>query len=190
VSIRTFSKRRVAIIGATTAIALAGGGAAFAYFTATGSGTGSGTVGSTANWSVTAGAGTYGSAGALFPCGTTTAPSPACTADEETIVFTIKNTGKGAQELQTAVPAIASDSSTPSDIETGGTNNGSGLTGDTPVTGCLASWFGASDATAFTPVDVAAGSTTTVTVTVTMEDSGSVQNPCETTAPDVTLNVT
>jgi hypothetical protein len=189
VSIRTFSKRRIAIIGATVAIALAGGGAAFAYFTSTGSGTGTGTVGSAASWGVSAAAGTYGSAGALYPCGSTTAPSSSCAADEETIVFTVTNTGKAAQELQTAVPSIPNDGGTPPDIETGGTNNGSGLTGDTPVVGCYASWFGVSDA-AFTPVDVAVGGTATVTVTVTLEDSPSSQDKCEGAAPDVTLNVT
>jgi hypothetical protein len=190
VSIRTFSKRRIAIIGATVAMALAGGGAAFAYFTGTGSGTGTGTVGSAASWGVSAAAGTYGSAGALYPCGSTTAPSTACAADEETIVFTVTNTGKAAQELQTAVPSIASDGATLADIETGGTNSGSGLTGDTPVIGCYASWFGAWDTPVLTPVDVPAGGTATVTVTVTLADSGSNQNKCESAAPDVTLNVT
>jgi hypothetical protein len=190
VSIRTFSRRRIVIIGATVAMALAGGGAAFAYFTSTGSGTGTGTVGTGASWGVSAAAGTYGAAGDLYPCGTSTAATSGCSADEETIVFTIKNTGSAAQELQTASPSIASDTASPANIETGGTNSGSGLTGDSPVTGCLASWFGAFDTTAFTPVNVAAGASTTVSVTVTMEDATTNQDPCENKVPDVTLNVT
>ena len=39
------SKKRVAVIGAVTAVTLVGGGTAFAYWTATGTGTGTATVG-------------------------------------------------------------------------------------------------------------------------------------------------
>jgi hypothetical protein len=185
---RFFStRRRIAVVGAGTAIALAGAGAAFAYFTSTGSGTGSGTVGSAANWSVTAAPGTYGPAGALYPCGTNASP---CPADEETIVFTVTNNAKGAEELQSAAAVIDSDGS--GNIEIGGTNaqpNGPGLTGATPVSGCLAAWFTATDA-AFGPVDVPSGGTVPVTVTVAMEDSGTLQNNCQGQNPDVNLNVT
>ena len=39
------SKKRVAVIGAITAVTLVGGGTAFAYWTTTGTGTGTATVG-------------------------------------------------------------------------------------------------------------------------------------------------
>jgi hypothetical protein len=180
-----FHRKRRLLVAATVTLALAGGGAAYAYFTSTGQGYGTGTVGSPANWTVQDTSHSFGSAGALYPCGTLASP---CPADEETIVFTVTNNDSGAQELQTAVPGIASDGS--GNVVTGGTDTATGITGGTSVTGCEASWFSAADSPAFTTVDVAGNATTTVTVVVAMEDSGTLQNPCIGAAPDVTLNVT
>jgi hypothetical protein len=175
---RTIAKRRVAIIGATTAIALAGGGAAFAYFTSTGTGTGNASVGSAADWDVTA----------STPVGTIYPAASQAAGTSSVITFTIKNAGSGNQALTSAsltTTHATVDSGTGGDIVTGA------LPG-TAVTGCLASWF---DTVLGAPsvaygTDIAPGATETITVTVWMPDLTTTnQSSCEGASPDVTLNV-
>jgi hypothetical protein len=156
------TRRRIAIVGMAAAMVLAGGGAAYAYFTSTGSGTGQATVGDAANWSVTPG----------LPSGTML-PGQGST----TIVFTVENMGSGNQEDDGDVVSMPTDGS---DITSEGTD----------VPGCLASWFTASIATDnASGVDFTPGQSETVTVTVTMSDAATSQNACEGAAPDVTLSV-
>lgn len=63
------TRRRIIIAGITTAAVLGTGGAAFAYFAASGTGTGSATVGAAGTWTVTAAA---AKGGPLYPDGTST----------------------------------------------------------------------------------------------------------------------
>ena len=165
------TRRRIAIVGITAAMVLAGGGAAFAYFTASGSGTGSATVGSTGTWQVTQASST----GTIYPG-----------SGSSVITFNVKNTGNGDQQYSTATVAVNSSTQ-------------SGYVGDitqsaTPVSGCLASWFSASDtATGDDPdlgTNIAAGGTVQVMVQVSMpSDSTDNQDDCEGTTPDVTLTI-
>jgi hypothetical protein len=160
------ARRRIAIVGTAAAMVLAGGGAAFAYFTASGSGTGSGTVGSTGTWQVTQASST----GTIYPG-----------SGSSVITFNVKNTGTADQQYSTATSTVNSDGS--GNIQTG--------VGNASVSGCLAAWFSAT-VTADTSIDtnVAGGATVQVQVTVTMPtDSTDNQNACEGAAPNVTLAV-
>jgi hypothetical protein len=159
------TRRRIAIVGVTgAALVLAGGGAAYAYFTATGSGTGSATVGTTGTWAITQANST----------GTISAGS-----GSSVITFNVENTGKGDQQYATATATVNSDGS--GNITSGGTS----------VTGCLASWFSTkvtSDPGAGT--NVGGGDTVQVTVKVTMpSDATDNQDACENATPDVTLSI-
>jgi hypothetical protein len=175
VSIRTFSKRRVAIIGATAAIALAGGGAAFAYFTATGNGTGHGTVGTAGTWTVAE----TSTSGTMYPGATS----------GSTLTFTVTNSGSGDQDI-TSLAAVVDSSTTPlGDIEVGPTPTPSA------VASCAATWFTAAITSPTTlpsvtaPISLAPGASETVIVSVTMTNPSVNQDACESQLPDVQLNV-
>ncbi len=156
------TRRRLAIVGITAAIVLAGGGAAYAYFTTTGSGTGSATVGTTGTWSVTQAS----TSGTIYPG-----------SGSSVITFNVKNTGTGDQQYSTATTAVNSSS-------------GNITQSGTAVSGCLASWFSAS-VTSDTNLstNVAGGATVQVQVTVTMPSATVNQDSCESAAPDVTLSI-
>jgi hypothetical protein len=81
------SKRRLAVVGAITALALAGGGSAFAYFTSSGTGTGTGAVGTSSAYTVVVGTPT---GGPLVPGGAT-----------ETFTYNVTNNSSGSQEFTT-----------------------------------------------------------------------------------------
>jgi hypothetical protein len=158
---------RIAIVGMVGgALVLAGGGAAYAYFTASGSGTGSASVGSATAWQVTT---TNDTSGDLLPG-----------SGSEVLTFTITNEGSGAQAFNSVTATIVNDGS--GNVEAGGT----------PVLGCSASWF---TATVGTPspaygTSIDATGTATVPVTVTMTDSGTDQDKCQgIDGPDVQLTV-
>jgi hypothetical protein len=166
------SRRRVALIGAIAALALAGGGSAFAYFTAgtTASGTGQAAVGTAASvtWSVAP----NGETGTMLP-GSGTA----------TINFIVTNTGTGTQALTSVTAAIL--------------NDGTGLPGPnvlqhgTAVAGCYSAWFalGTSTPTPALGSSIAPGGTVAVAVTMTMTNAPVSQNACESVTPDVQLTV-
>jgi hypothetical protein len=160
------ARRRIAVVGVAAAMVLAGGGAAFAYFTASGSGTGSATVGSTGTWQVTQASST----GTLYPG-----------SGSSVITFNVKNTGTADQQYSTATPTVDSDGS--GNIQTGGSS--------TSVSGCLAAWFSASvSSDTGVNTNVAGGATVQVQVTVTMPtDSTDNQNACEGETPNVTLAI-
>jgi hypothetical protein len=163
---KLFSSRRgrIAVIGTAVAIVLGSGGAAYAYFTATGSGTGQATVGTTGTWQVAQ----NNTSGTIYPG-----------SGASTIVFDVKNTGTGDQQYSNATVALANDGS------------GNITVGGAPVPGCLASWFTASvsnDPAIHT--NVAGGATVQVTTQVSMPaDQTDNQNPCQGKSPDVTLTV-
>jgi hypothetical protein len=161
------TRRRIIIAGITTAAVLGTGGAAFAYFAASGSGNGTATVGSDGTWTV---AQTAITGGPLYPDGTTS----------ETITFTVTNGSTGNQEFTSATATLPAD--------------GGGLALDAngnAIPGCKASWF--TPAIASDPSlnqEIAGGGTTTVTVTVKMPTNETDnQTACEGTAPRVTLAI-
>jgi hypothetical protein len=159
------TRRRIAVVSATAVAVLGVAGVAFAYFTTTGSGTGQAAVGSAASWSVTAGP----PSGTLYP-----GLGPA------TINFTVKNTGSGNQAVTAANATLGTDGS--GNITQ---NNGS------PVPGCLTTWFTVPSVTTTLPTaSVAPGSTTTIAVSLQLNDAAVSQNACEGTNPDVTLHIT
>jgi hypothetical protein len=157
-------RQKILAFGSTTA-GLVAVVAAVAYFTgANGSGTGQAAVGTSTAWSVTVNsAGATG--GPVYPGNGT-----------DKIPFTVTNNGGGAQNLNSVTYSINSS---------GGniTQNG------TPLAGCSASWFGAgADATNPTlPDDITHGGTYQGKVDVTMTDSGTNQDPCQSATPDVTV---
>jgi hypothetical protein len=161
------TRRRIAVVGITAVMVLASGGAAYAYFTATGSGTGAASVGSASSWEVTA---TSDTTGDLLPG-----------SGSEILTFTITNEGSGDQAFNSVSATIISD------------NNGNVKAGGSPVSGCMASWFAAELGT---PVgygygeSIPSGDSATVPVTVTMSDSGTNQDKCQgIDGPDVKLTV-
>lgn len=160
---KRFLRKRIVVPVIVGAVALSMGGVAFGYFTSTGSGTGSGTVGTSATWTVVAGTAT----GTMYPgAGTSTVP------------FTVTNKGSGAQAYTLLTPTVASS---------GGNITQSG----NALPGCLAAWFtpvlGTPSVAANT--SIAPGGNFTVSVNVTMTDSGTNQNVCANATPDITLNV-
>jgi hypothetical protein len=157
------TRRRIAVVSVVVVGVLAVGGVAFAYFTSTGSGTGQATVGSAANWSVTAGA----PSGTMYPG-----------AGSTTIVFTVQNAGTGNQKDNTDSVAVAHD------------GTGNVTSHGTAVPGCLASWFTATIGTDNARgVDFAPGASNTVNVSVTMSDAAVSQDACQGVTPDITLTV-
>lgn len=162
------TRRRIAIVGITAAMVLAGGGAAFAYFTATASGTGSASVGSPGSWSVSE----SGSTGTIYPG-----------SGNSMITFNVMNGGSGDQQYSSAIATV--NSSTEEGYVGDITQSG------TPVSGCLATWFNTTVTTdPHIGGDVNAGNTVQVTVKVTMpSDSTDDQDACEGVSPDVTLSI-
>ena len=162
---------------ATGAALIAGGGAAFAYFTSTGSSTSSGTVaGAQANtWGVTFGTPTYSVGSAIYPNTT------------ENIPVTIKNTGNGNQGLTSVAVAL----------KTVGNDVADASGNDIP--GCLSSWWsatvtdnanganGANVWTAANPDDLAVNGTDPESVTLKLNDASVSQNSCETALPGFTV---
>lgn len=170
---RTIAKRRVAIIGATTAIALAGGGAAFAYFTSTGTGTGTGSVATTTDYTVDV-------------IGPTDGPiSPGSTG--ETFTYTVMNNDSGTQAISGATISVAPSATA---VGKGCTAaladyvvSGPGITGSAnPAT-----------QTYTAPISIAGGATSSsaqLAFTVSMNDTGTNQSACEGDTPTVTVTVT
>jgi hypothetical protein len=157
-------RRRIAVIGTAAAIVLGSGGAAYAYFTASGTGTGSATVGSSGTWQVTQ----NNTTGTIYPGSGTS-----------TITFDVKNTGTGDQQYAKSEAAVNHDSN--GDITTGG---------GTSVTGCKASWFTTSVSDHNVGTNVAGGATVQAQVTVSMPaDPTDNQNACQGQSPNVTLTI-
>ncbi|HEX2819277.1 MAG TPA: hypothetical protein VHO07_03795 [Streptosporangiaceae bacterium] len=162
---KLFATRRwIAIVGITAAMVLAGGSAAYAYFTSTGSGTGSASVGSAGSWSVSAGS----PSGTIYPG-----------SGSSVITFEITNNGSGDEQYSSASATVNSGS------------GGAVTVGGVAVTGCLAAWFNATVTTdPHLNEDVQSGNTVQANVKVTMpSDSNDDQDACEGVSPDVTLAI-
>lgn len=156
---KVVTKKRALVLGVVAALAVAG--IAIAYFTSTGSGTGSATVGSATAFKVTVSAAT---GGPLYPG-----------SGSESLAYSVKNEGAGAQNVNSTSATVASDEA--GDITQGGE----------PVEGCKASWFTATD-TSPAPVNLKGGESASGSVEVTMQDSGSNQDACQGASPDITVS--
>jgi hypothetical protein len=155
------TKKGLAILLAG-AIVLGGAGAALAYFTSTGNGTGNATVGTAGSWTVATSAPT---GGLLYP-GTGT----------DTVAYTVTNSGSGYQELNGTTAALTTDVA-------GGVFD---TTTHAFVDGCQASWFTVTNTTV--SGDVAPSADLSSSLTITMQDSGTVQDPCKNLTPQVTIS--
>jgi hypothetical protein len=166
---RRLPKKRLAAVASVAVLALTG--IAVAYFTGgSGSINASGTVGAPTALGVATGTPTWS--------GTLTALYPGATNNTQFLPFTVTNNGHGQQSLTTITAVVAKDAS-------GNAETASGAS----ITGCLASWFTATvDASnPALPANLAAGGTYTGKVDLTMQDSGTNQNPCQNAAPAVTI---
>jgi len=166
---RMLFKKRVAVLGAL--VALAAAGAAYAYFTGgSNSATGSGTVGTSSTWAVTQGTPTWS--------GSLTALYPGASSDTEYLPFTVTNNGHGHQAVTSITASLPAE--TNGDAETGA---------GADIPGCLASWFTATvdSSNPALPSDLAPGGTYTGKVDLTMQDTATNQNACQSASPAVTV---
>jgi hypothetical protein len=160
---RIFGKKR-ALAALSVVAVLVCAGAAYAYFTSSGSGTGSASVGHSTAFTV-----------AVSPATGSTVLLPG--SGTQNLAYTVHNPSTGNQNLSGTTAAVASSGV---DVTTGGVDQ----------TGCLASWFTATN-TAPTPLpqNLAGGGTSTGgSVAVTMQDSGTNQNACQGVSPDITVS--
>ncbi len=151
-------KPRLAALTAVVVLAVAGG--AIAYFTDSGSGTGHATVGSSTPWSVTFGTTT----GTMYPG-----------AGTSTVNYTVTNAGSGHQYLHGTTASVVADGS--GNIKDNGT----------AVSGCLASWFNATNHSP-SAADLAVSGTATGSVDVTMTNDPSNQDVCQGHHPDILVS--
>lgn len=153
------NKRRLtALLALVLALSVTGG--AVAYFTGQGgSATTQASVGGNGAWTVAF----TSTSGTMYPG-----------AGTSTLSYKITNGGSGYQQLQTVAATVVADGS--GNVEQSGVSKA----------GCLASWFTAVDnPPTGMPVDLAPAANTTGSVTVTMSDSGTNQNPCQNVSPDI-----
>jgi hypothetical protein len=165
-----FSKRRIAVLGATVALALAGGGAAFAYFTSSGTGTGAGTVGTSTAYTVVVSGPT---GGPLTPGGAT-----------ESFTYTVKNNSSGSQAITSASVSVAPDASHATAGCSAAWYQVSGTDITTPANPATQTYAAA--------IPIAAGATSSdpqQTFTVTLLNEPTNQDACEGDAPVVTVAV-
>lgn len=168
---KILSTRKKVIIAGVAAVAVVGtGGAAYAFFTSSGQGSGDASVGSAGT--LTVGDGVFDSTNPLYPGGSA-----------ENMTFTVTN--NGAQPVHLAPSDV-----TPT-LATVGNDIADANSQDVP--GCLAQWFGLGGVSVSNNTLGAAGSPTdsaTVTVPVTLGDSGTNQNACEgLRGPKVTIQI-
>jgi hypothetical protein len=161
---KTFLKRKRTLAALSIVAALAVAGAAFAYFTSTGSGNGSASVGSSTAFTVAV---SSDGTSSLYPG-----------SGSETLTYSVTNPSAGHQNLSATSTAVASNVA------------GDVLHNGTPVAGCKASWFTTvNHAPTPLPQNLAGGATSTNgTVDVTMQDSGTNQDPCQGASPDITVS--
>lgn len=170
-------RKLVALLLFGAVLALAGG--AYAYFTSGGGGTGNASVGSSTALAVA----TQGETGDMFPGYL-----------QSVVPFTITNPAHFKQTFAAVSPAVAQADSGPNagDILTG-TLEGGAPDPTTAVPGCLASWF---TPTLTNPIadpitlDATGGTNDSYSgnsITVTMTESGSNQDPCQGSTPLITV---
>ncbi len=154
------SKKRVAAIGALTAVTLVGGGMAYGYWTDSGEGDTTVTAGTSAGYTVTFGATTGGD---LSPGGPTNSTS-----------VTVANEGTGAQQISSVLVSVATD--------TGGTWTAGACSADdfsvnSEAAGDPAEALGA--LVTLAPAGSAGDETAALPVTIQMVDTGLDQEDCK-----------
>jgi hypothetical protein len=162
-------KKKLIAGGAALALVAGAGGAAFAYFTATGDGTGSATVGSPSDWVVSTDTVVYTGDTALTPQPDACRTGQTC-AVYESMAYHVQNPNSGTEHLSNVLIKIANANGTPW----------------TAVAGCSASDFSIDYGAAGSPEndtalagDIAAGVTVDGAIQVTMIDNGLDQNACK-----------
>ena len=162
---RIANKRTVAVAVAVAVVLM--GGAAYAFFTSTGAGTGGATVGTASPWLVS-NVGATG--GPLLPG-----------SGVQAVTYTVTNGSDGRQQLNSVAASVAADANG-NVLDTANSN--------APVPGCLAAWFAVDNAGApTTPAVLAGGGSVTGTANVTMTDSGTNQNSCQSISPELSITV-
>ena len=159
------TRRKIVAFGLGSAMAVAGAGAAFAYFNATANTAAYATVG-TGSWSVSFDSLT---GGPLFPG-----------SGSEAVNYTVTNTSSGNVQLNSVDVTVDQD------------GNGFVLNannGNAPVANCYASWFSVSnDGNAFLAANIAGGGTFVYHSTITIPaDNADNQSACEGVAPALTI---
>jgi hypothetical protein len=158
------SRRWIVIVGITAVLVLAGGGAAYAYFTSSASGTGEASVGADESWSVAP----MSSSGTMDPG-----------EGDTTMTFSVTNNSAGDEQYSSETASVNSD-------PTSGDVTQAGVVQD----GCLASWFDTTvQGDANLDANIPSEDAVDITVDVTMSDSGTNQDACENVDPDVTLTI-
>jgi hypothetical protein len=142
--------RKKRIIGTTVALVAIGGGAAFAYWSASGAGDATTTAAAaSANFTITS---------------TVAGPALSPGGPAQTATFTVTNPGTGGQKITNVVATVA------------GVNGAAW----TAVNGCSAADFTVVGPTNFTPTEIEAGRSITGTVTLQMIDrTGVNQDGCK-----------
>lgn len=166
------TKKRIAIAVGATAVVLATGGTAFAYYLSTGTGTGTAAVGSPSNSDFTV-SGNLSTA--LYP------------GDIQNVTVTVTNTTSHPLSFKNVIAsgATATTGSDTTDVLDSTSN---------PVSDCLASWFGGtSNATSFTSVPGTGGApgsnSVTITVPVTFTNETDInQTPCASATGGIKLS--
>jgi len=166
---KLFLKKRVAVVAAIGALAAAG--AAYAYFSGgSNSVTGSGTVGASTTWGVSQGTPSWS--------GSLTALYPGAASDTEYLPFTVTNNGHGHQAVTAITAALPAE-----------TNGDAETAAGADIPGCQASWFTASvdSGNPALPSDLAPGGTYAGKIDLTMQDTATNQNACQSASPAVTI---
>jgi hypothetical protein len=165
------SRRRLAVVGAFTAIALAGSGAAFAYFTSTGTGAGAASVGTASNYTVEVSAPT---GAALVPGG-----------PGQSFTYTVQNPGTGTQQISAASISVTPDAAAATNgcLAAWYHVSGPGITAP----------GNAATQTYATPISIPGGTTNSdaqLTFTVTLVNTPLInQDGCENDVPVVSVTV-
>jgi hypothetical protein len=162
------SKKHLAAIAFVGALAITG--VSVAYFTGgSGSVNAPGSVGTSSAWSVTTSTPTWSGLTALYP---------GASNNTEFIPFTVTNNGHGQQAVTSVTVTLPAE-----------TNGDAETAGGADIPGCLATWFTATTdaANSSLPSNLSAGGTYTGKIDLTMKDSGTNQNACESAAPAVTI---
>ena len=150
----TKSKKSKVAVGATIAVLMLGGGAAFAYFSSSGSTTGAGLTGTSTAFTVSSAA--FGGSAFLLPG-----------VGAQTVVFTVSNpTGAGHQILNGVSVAVAGAA-------------GATWTPTSPNVGCSSADYTVTVTTAPEYSDMAPGETRTGTATLLMTNRNVLQDFCK-----------
>jgi hypothetical protein len=174
------TRKKVAAVALSGAMAAGIAGVAFAYFTSSGSGTGSASTGSSTAFTIAQDSATP--ATGLYP-------SPAGSAPIDNVAYTVTNPGSGNQYVNTVTVAVASDGS--GNVLSAGAGNPS-------ITGCLAAWYSITNATQTLHKNIAAGQSYDETVaaqgttptTIQLVDSGGSQDNCKGASIELTFSST